>query len=300
MSSIESLTQGEPRGTRRWRANRVGSLATARRRNGGAAVGVAAFVLLTMIMFSIIAPFVLESSTAVDLGASLKPPHLSTDHLLGTNVLGQDLLSRLAEGLRSSLEVGLLSVVLGGILGCTIGTVSGYFAGRIDEIVMRVVDAQQAIPAVLLAIVYVSILHQSLHTVIIVLSLYIWVSFARISRAQVLAYRSTEAVTAIRSLGASTVRILFRHVIPNIASPLVALATLALANLIVIESALGYLGIGIPAPQPTLGGMIADGKSNLTTGEWWITVVPGVTLAILVIAINTLGDWMRDRLDPLS
>jgi peptide/nickel transport system permease protein len=267
-------------------------------RRGTIGVVVFATLLAGTALFALIAPYFLVSPTVQTLGDALKPPSLHGGHLLGTDGLGEDELSRLATGLRTSLVVALASVLIGGAIGTAVGTISGYYSGLVDELVMRIADVQLSIPAVLLAITLVSALHPSTLTVIVVLSLYAWVIFARVARAQVLAFRTTDVVASTRSLGASTARILLRHVLPNIASPLVALATVQLANLVIIEAALGYLGIGVPPPTPTIGAMIADGQTYLTTGQWWLTVNPGVALAVLVISFNYLGDWLRDRFDP--
>jgi peptide/nickel transport system permease protein len=251
-----------------------------------------------LIAFTFIAPLLLTDPVTQNLADSLKAPGLHGGHLLGTDQLGRDQLSRLASGLRTSLLVCSLSVAIAAVSGTFVGVLSGYRGGWLDDLVGRIADTQLAIPAVLLAMTLVSVLHPSGRTVVIVLSLYGWVIFARVARAQVLAFKTTEIIAATRAFGASDARILLRHVTPNISSPLLALATVQLANFVIIEAALGYLGVGIPPPSPTLGSMIAGGQPFLTTGVWWLTVVPGVTIVILLITINALGDWVRDRLDP--
>lgn len=270
------------------------------RRFGSGRVGVYVVggVLAALVLSAIVAPMFLVDPTLQTLGAAMKPPSFRGGHLLGTDSLGEDELSRLATGLRTTLEVAFVSVVIGGTFGTLVGTISGYASGLADEVVMRLADVQLSIPAVLLAITLVSALHPSLHTVILVLSLYIWVVFARVARAQVLAIRNTDLIAASRAIGASTPRIVLRHVLPNISGPIIALATVQFANLAIIEAALGYLGIGVPPPTPTIGGMIADGQGYLTTGQWWLTANPGVVLVLLVVCVNYLGDAVRDRFDP--
>jgi len=255
-------------------------------------------VFAVLVFGALVAPTFLVDPTLQTLGAAMKPPSFHGGHLLGTDSLGEDELSRLATGLRTTLEVAFVSVTIGGTFGTLVGTLSGYVSGVVDEIVMRLADVQLSIPAVLLAITLVSALHPSLHTVILVLSLYIWVVFARVARAQVLAIRNTDLIGASRALGASTPRIIVRHVLPNISGPIVALATVQFANLAIIEAALGYLGIGVPPPTPTIGGMIADGQGYLTTGQWWLTLNPGLVLVLLVACVNYFGDAIRDRFDP--
>jgi peptide/nickel transport system permease protein len=259
---------------------------------------VAGAVFAALVLGALIAPFFLADPTLQTLGAAMKAPSLHGGHLLGTDSLGEDELSRLMTGLRTTLEVAFVSVVIGGTFGTLVGTISGYVSGVVDEIVMRLADVQLSIPAVLLAITLVSALHPSVHTVILVLSLYIWVVFGRVARAQVLAIRNTDLIAASRAIGASTPRIIVRHVLPNIAGPIVALATVQFANLAIIEAALGYLGIGVPPPTPTIGGMIAEGQGYLTTGQWWLTLNPGVVLVLVVVCVNYLGDAVRDRFDP--
>jgi len=251
-------------------------------------VFIAGGMLAALALTAIIAPYFLQSPTFQTLGDALKGPSLHGGHLLGTDGLGQDELSRLATGLRTSLTVALASVLIGGIVGTAVGMICGYFSGLLDELVMRLADMQLAIPAVLLAITLVSALHPSTSTVIIVLSLYVWVIFARVARAQVLAFRSTDVVASTRALGASTSRIVLRHVAPNIASPLVALATVQLANLIIIEAALGYLGIGVPPPTPTWGRMIQEATSYYRVAPW-LMLFPGAAVLYAVLTFNFIA-----------
>jgi peptide/nickel transport system permease protein len=184
------------------------------------------------------------------------------------------------------------------VIGIALGLLSGYAGGPVDEVVMRVVDVELSIPSVLMALTVVTILGPRVTTVILVLVVYGWVVYARLTRGQVLSLRERDFVLALRGLGASSLRIAVRHVLPNAAIPLIVLSTLELPNLIIIEASLGYLGLGIPPPTPTWGSMISDGQKLLTTGIWWPTAVPGLAIALLILSVNILGDWLRDRLDP--
>jgi peptide/nickel transport system permease protein len=179
-----------------------------------------------------------------------------------------------------------------------IGIIAGFYRGIVDDVVMRAVDAQLAIPYVLLAITLVALLHPSLGSVVIALLLYGWVIYARLVRAEVLSLREQEFILATRSMGASDWRIIVSHLLPNITTPLIVISTLELANLIIIEAALGFLGLGIPPPTATWGGMVADGRTYLTTGVWWLSVIPGAAIMLTILSVNILGDWLRDRLDP--
>src|SRR5581483_9960282 len=219
-----------------------------------------------IVILAIVGPLFLISPQVQDLFHTLQPPfgmhNGSAKHLLGTDLLGRDLLSRAVTGLRVSLLASAAGLAIGAIGGVALGVVSGYFGGLIDEVLMRVVDVQLAIPGIVFVLLIITILTPSLVTVIGVLSLITWVVFARVARAQVLALREQDMIKAIRTLGGSHLRIIVRHVLPNIAGPLIVIATVQLANLILVQAALGYLGLGVPPPTPDLGGMIADGQSQ--------------------------------------
>lgn len=257
---------------------------------------------LGIVGLAIIGPFLLVSPQTQDLAHSLQPPWGmhggSAKHLLGTDLLGRDLFSRAVTGLRVSLMASAAGLAIGATSGVTVGMLSGYFGGITDEVLMRVVDVQMAIPGIVFVLLIVTILKPSLITVIGVLALIGWVVFARVARAQVLALREQDMVKAIRTLGGSHGRILLRHVLPNIAGPLVVVATVQLANLILIQAGLGYLGLGVPPPTPDLGGMIASGQTQLTAGEWWTVAVPAFFIVVVIATSNVLGDWLRALLDP--
>lgn len=231
----------------------------------------------------------------------LRPPAWEArglrEHPLGTDHLGRDILSRILYGGRISLAVSLSSVALATTLGVTLGLCAGFFGGRADAIIMRVVDVFLAIPYILLAMGVVFALGPSLLNVILVMGATRWVQFARIVRADVLSIREREFVVGARARGNRALRLLVRHVLPNALTPIIVVATLELAFMIIYESALSFLGLGVQPPTPTWGWMLADGRNYIATA-WWLATFPGLAIMLTVLAVNLLGDWLRDRLDP--
>ena len=231
----------------------------------------------------------------------LKPPGWSLPEgrtfLLGTDHLGRDILSRLIFGARISLVIGLSAVAVAGTLGTLIGLVAGYRGGRVDDFCMRLTDTMLAMPFILLALAVIAVLGPSLQNIIFVLGITSWVSYARIVRAEVLTLRTREFVAAARVLGGGGSRIVFRHLLPNVLTPVIVIATLEVARMIILESALSFLGLGVQPPTPTWGGMLADGRAYLSTA-WWLATFPGLSIMLTVLGINLLGDWLRDVLDP--
>ncbi|MGH7353244.1 MAG: ABC transporter permease, partial [Candidatus Rokuibacteriota bacterium] len=218
-------------------------------------------------------------------------------HALGTDHLGRDVLSRLIYGARVSLLIGFAAVAVGGLLGATLGIVAGFRGGWTDSIIMTVADAQLAFPFILLAIGIIAVLGPSFPTLIVVVGLSGWVNYARVLRAQVLALRGREFVDAILALGGSTPRIVLKHILPNVLSTLVVIATLELARAIVLEATLSFLGLGIQPPTPSWGGMIHEGREYLDSA-WWISMFPGLVLMLTSLVVSRTGDWLRDVLDP--
>ena len=219
------------------------------------------------------------------------------EHPLGTDHLGRDILSRILHGGRISLGVGLTAVTLSALLGVTLGLLAGFFGGRADAFIMRVVDVFLAIPYILLAMGVVFALGPSLFNVILVMAVTRWVQFARIVRADVLSIREREFVAGARARGNRPLRVLVHHVLPNALTPIIVVATLELAFMIIYESALSFLGLGVQPPTPTWGWMLADGRNYLATA-WWLATFPGLAIMLTVLAVNLLGDWLRDTLDP--
>ena len=219
------------------------------------------------------------------------------EHPLGTDHLGRDILSRILYGGRISLGVGLSAVTLSGLIGVTLGLLAGFHGGRTDAFIMRVVDVFLAIPYILLAMGVVFALGPSLLNVILVMAVTRWVQFARIVRADVLSIREREFVSGARARGNRSMRLLLRHVLPNALTPIIVVATLELAFMIIYESALSFLGLGVQPPTPTWGWMLADGRNYVATA-WWLATFPGLAIMLTVLAVNLLGDWLRDTLDP--
>src|SRR2546428_2055693 len=218
-------------------------------------------------------------------------------HLLGTDHLGRDVLSRIVFGARVSLIVGFAAVAVGGLIGASLGLLAGFHGGWLDTVVMTVADVQLAFPFILLAIGIIAVLGPSFPTLVVVIGLSGWVAYARVLRAQVLVLRTREFVDAIRGLGGSAGRVLLRHILPNVLSSLVVIATLELARAIVLEATLGFLGLGIQPPTPSWGGMIHEGREYLDSA-WWISTCPGLVLMLTSLVVSRTGDWLRDVLDP--
>jgi peptide/nickel transport system permease protein len=235
------------------------------------------------------------------LRGRLSPPTLEgadgRSHLFGTDHLGRDVLSRAIYGSRVSLVIGFSAVVIGGLLGSALGVLAGFAGPRVDAVIMTVADAQLAFPFILLAIGIIAVLGPSFPTLVVVIGLSGWVSYARILRSQVLVLRSREFVEAIHALGGSVARVVLRHVLPNVMSSIVVVATLELARSIVLEATLSFLGLGIQPPTPSWGGMIQEGRDYLDSA-WWISTFPGIVLMLTSIVVSRTGDALRDLLDP--
>ena len=235
------------------------------------------------------------------LRGRLSPPTLEgadgRSHVFGTDHLGRDVLSRVIYGSRVSLVIGFSAVVIGGLLGSALGILAGFAGSRVDGVIMTLADAQLAFPFILLAIGIIAVLGPSFPTLIVVIGLSGWVSYARILRSQVLVLRSREFVEAIHALGGSVWRVVLRHVLPNVMSSIVVVATLELARSIVLEATLSFLGLGIQPPTPSWGGMIQEGRDYLDSA-WWISTFPGIVLMLTSIVVSRTGDGLRDLLDP--
>jgi len=233
----------------------------------------------------------------MDLSARLLPPFVSANHPLGTDPLGRDVLARIAAGGRISLIVGVVSVAGAMIVGTLAGLVAGYFRGLADAILMRIADVQLALPFILLALTFIAIVGPGLMILIALMIIAQWVQYARLVRGMVLSLRDREFVESARAIGAGKPRILFLHVLPNVIGPVIVLMTLNVANNILLESSLTFVGLGVDATIPSWGGMLADGRTYVQTA-WWIGVFPGLAIMLTVLGLNLLGDWLRDWLDP--
>ena len=264
--------------------------------------GVSVAILVAITLAAILAPFVAPyDPTDQDITARLKPPFSRTEegasHLLGTDAVGRDILSRLIYGSRISLAIGLASVLMAGGIGVLLGLVAGYAGGRWDSLIMRIGDIQLAIPFLVLALATVAVVGPSLVNLIAVLGITGWVIYARVVRAETLSVREREYVLAARTVGVPPTRILARHILPNVASSMIVVATLQVARMILFEASLSFLGLGVPPPTPTWGGMVADGR-NYIDNAWWVTTIPGLIIFVAVLAITMVGDRLRDVLDP--
>lgn len=257
-----------------------------------------AIVLLVVSLAAIAAPLVapldpLES----DLTALRQPP--SAQHWLGTDLIGRDLWSRIVYGGRVSLTVGILAVALYLVTGSILGALAGYFGGVVDQIIMRLTDTLMSIPSLLMIIVFVSVVGPSLASIIIVIGLLGWPAACRLVRGQFLALREEEFILAARVVGAQNGRIIFRHMLPNILSPLIVLATFGVANAILLEASLSFLGLGVRPPTPTWGGILNEAQSpTILSTMPWLWLSPGLVIALVVLAANFVGDGIRDALDP--
>lgn len=236
----------------------------------------------------------------LDMAHGLAPPAWLggvANHPLGTDALGRDMLIRLVYGSRISLLIGFATVAIAAPIGIMVGLLAGYVRGAIGDTLMRLADIQFAIPTILLAIALVTVLGPGLRNVIIALSITGWPTYARLVRSETLVASRLDYVRAARALGTGHLRIVLRHILPNVITPAVVFATFAVADMIILEATLSFLGLGVPARVVTWGSMLNDGRQYLTTA-WWITAFPGVAIFVTVLGINLVGDGLRDRLDP--
>jgi peptide/nickel transport system permease protein len=266
-------------------------------------VGVVGLVIVaTVLVLALTAPLVAPHNPAkLNVKARLAPPAWLAEgdsrFLLGTDQLGRDVLSRLLYGARVSVIVGVLGVVISVLVGVTIGLVSGYMGGMVDNLLSRTVDTFMAIPFIILALAAVGFLGPGLVNLIIVLGLTGWVTFARVVRGEVLAVKSMEYVTAARTIGQTGWRIALFHVLPNVTASIIVLATLQIATVIIAESSLSFLGMGVQPPTITWGLMLSEGRNHLAT-SWWLATFPGLAISLTALGIILMGDWLRDALDP--
>lgn len=232
----------------------------------------------------------------IDLDARHNPPHYG-DHPLGTDRLGRDVLTRVAYGLRVSLLAGFVAATLAGTVGTVLGSGAGYAGGIAQSVIMRLVDVQMSFPFMLLAIMWVSIFGSGALNIVLIIAILGWVPYARVTHGLVLSLKHLSYIEAAKALGASTTRILGRHLLPQLLPSVLVIATFQVGWAILLEATLGYLGLGVPPPTPTLGAMLSEGQSYLSTA-WWEVGIPALVLMLLVLGINSLGDGLRDVLDP--
>jgi len=276
------------------------TLLSSLRQRRAAAAGL--FVLACVLSFAVAADWVAPHDPNQQvLERRLRPPAWQTggsrQHLLGTDHLGRDILSRAIYGSRISLTVGILAVIISGLLGVSAGLVAGYYRGTWDACIMRAVDIQLAFPFILLALAVIGVLGPGVRNVILVLGVAGWMVYARVVRGQVLSVREREFVEAARAIGASDLRILRHHVLPNTLAPVIIVATFAVATCIITEASLTFFGLGVEATIPTWGSMLSDGRAYMGTA-WWLTTFPGLAMMLTVLSLNLIGDWLREFLDP--
>lgn len=266
-------------------------------------MGTVGLVIIVVVLFSsIFAGFISPYDPAeLNLPEMLLPPAWceggSMAHLLGTDSLGRDVFTRCLYGSRISLLVGVCSVVVAGLIGTVLGLVSGYYGGIADSIIMRIADAFHAIPRILLAMVVLFVAGPSVLTLILVIGVTNWVSYARLIRGEVLTTKSKEFVKASRTIGTREGTIIRRHILPNVFAQFIVVSTISVASSIIIEASMSFLGLGIQPPTVSWGMMLADGRNYLAT-NWWICTFPGIFITITVLGIMFLGNWLRDVLDP--
>jgi peptide/nickel transport system permease protein len=259
-------------------------------------------VLLGFVLMGALAPILAPRDPVQQtLVARLTPPALasggSTDYLIGTDQLGRDVLSRLIYGARVSLTIGVFGMTVGLLIGSTIGIVAGFARGVLDDALMFLVDVQIALPFIIIALAVIAIFGSNLTVLLFLVGIAGWEGFARIARGMVLTTQENQYVDAAKALGASRSRIVLRHIVPNIVAPLIVFATLNLTSIILLESTLSFLGIGVQPPMASWGSMIGSGRDYLYTA-WWIAVFPGAAIVLVTMSISLFGDWLRDALDP--
>jgi peptide/nickel transport system permease protein len=265
-----------------------------------------AIIGLTLLLFSITMALLAPVLAPYDPGeqnldARLQPPAWldggSLQHPLGTDHLGRDILSRIIFGSRISLLVALIAVAVSGTLGTLLGLAAGYWRGKIDSFIMLLADVQLAFPFILLALAVMAVLGPGLRNVIAVLGITGWVAYGRLLRAEVMALSSREYVEAARALGQKDSKIMLRHILPNIMPSVIVMASLRVANMIIAESSLTFMGLGVEPHIPTWGSMLADGRAYITSA-WWLATFPGLAIMLTVLGVNLVGDWLRHTLDP--
>lgn len=263
---------------------------------------IALAMLLIFVLVAIFGPWITPHDPLKgSLRARLVPPFWqeggSMEYLLGTDRLGRDILSRIIAGARISLTVCVLVIAIAGTIGTAIGMIAGYFGGWADRILMRLVDLALSFPVILLALLLGAIAGPSFTNIIIVISMVLWSQYARMSRGETLKIRNEDYVDLARTSGLSDLKIMWRHILPNIAPALIVVATLQVGVVIVLEASLSFLGVGVPPPAPSWGSMVADGRSYITSA-WWLCMVPGLAILLTVMSVNLVGDALADRINP--
>ena len=255
-------------------------------------------VFIAILVLSLLAPILFPVNLGeTDITNRLKAPAFRSGHILGTDSLGRDFLIRLVYGTRNSLLIGLSSMLIATAIGTVLGSLSGIYGGWIDLIISFIVDARLSIPFLILAIVLSSVFGSDKITMTLIIGFTGWATFTRLIRGQILQLKNQNFIKCSRAMGASNIRILFEHILPNIGSILIVEATLKLSSFILLESSLSFLGLGIQPPDTSLGVLVSNGRDYLIT-NWWLAIIPSAIIVMIVLDIALLGDWLRDKLDP--
>lgn len=260
--------------------------------------GLIGFIIIILFVFiglagGWISPF---DPNHTNLTQKLLPP-MTEGYILGTDHLGRDLLSRIIHGTRISLIIGLSTVFLAGTIGTIIGIITGYFRGWIDTVLMRVVDVQLSFPFILLVLIISAVMGNGLKNIIISLVIAGWVIYARVVRSEVLVLREKEFILSCTATGVPRWEIIFKHILPNLFTPIIILSSLQIATFIIAEASVSFLGFGVQPPQPAWGNMLNEGKDYIF-GSWWLITFPGIAIVMVTLGVNLFGDWLRDVLDP--
>lgn len=291
--SSTTASSGDGAGLSAWRLG-------ARRliRNSRARIGL--FLLFVLYSIALLAPLIAPfdpTAQANVLQVRFLPPSLETGYLFGTDGFGRDLLSRMIYGARISLSIGFVAVLIAAVIGTVLGILAGYFGGRVDTVIMRIVDLMLGFPRLFLILIVIAFVGPSILWVILVLGFTGWMGVARLVRGEVLSLKEREFILAAKALGVNTPRILIKHLLPNTLAPIIVFVTLTIGNVILIEAGLSFLGLGVQPPTPSWGNIIDLGRENLLDA-WWISTFPGLAIVITVLSFNVVGDALRDALDP--
>jgi peptide/nickel transport system permease protein len=260
-------------------------------------------ILVIMVLCAIFADLIAPYSPVENsLSERFLPPAFmeegSSKHILGTDSLGRDILSRVIHGSRISLSIGIVVTLINSVIAAAIGIISGYFGGRVDGFIMRICDITMAFPAILIILLLAAVLGPSFGTILIAMTLTGWAMLARVIRGEALKLRHSDFVAQAYINGCSSRRIMIRHFFPNVLNTLVVIATMSIPGIIMAEAMFSFLGIGFPPPTPSWGAIVNEGRSYLDHA-WWVSVFPSIAIALLVLSMNYLGDWLRDKMDPL-
>jgi len=297
---MATIPADTPLPSRHRATSRLYALVKAAREAPLAAVVILGGLILAALLADVLAPY--DPTLPVKGAEMFAPPFwmeggsLATP--LGTDFQGRDILSRLLYGARVSLIVGLMGTLVAGSIGTALGIVSGYLGGWVDQIIMRVTDAWLALPALVFAIFLAAMVGPSMWNIIVILGAVYWTRYARVIRGEVLTLRERDFVKLAEIAGASKLRVIKKHILPNVLNTATVLASLTVGVVIIAEASLSFLGVGVPPPQPAWGLMLSEARPTLMAGQWWLTVFPGACILLIVLAMQLFGDWLRVRLDP--